>query len=101
MRTRIKDLALRRRTLLARVAAQRRAAAEATAGLQRGLVSVERTVGILRYLGRKPLVVAIAAAVTALLIAKPRQTATWLGYAVTAYTMFRRARRVLFSQSAN
>jgi hypothetical protein len=97
----MKDLASRRERLLARAAAQRRAAAEATADLRRGLASVERTVGILRYLGRKPLVVAIAAAVTALLIAKPRQTATWLGYAVTAYTMFRRTRRVLFSQSVN
>ncbi len=93
----MKDLALRRQLLLARAAAQRRVAGEATADIQRGLASVERAVGILRYLGRKPLVVAAAAAAAALLIAKPRQTATWLGYAITAYTMFRRARRVLFS----
>lgn len=95
----MKDLASRRQMLLAQATAQRRVAAEATADIQRGLASVERAVGILRYLGRKPLVVAIAAAATALLIAKPRQTVTWLGYAVTAYAMFRRARRVLFSQT--
>ena len=97
----MKDLALRRQTLLARAAVQRRAAAEATAGLQRGLGSVERIAGVLRYFGRKPLVIAIAAAAAGLLIAKPRQTATWLGYAITTYTMFRRARRLLFSQGTN
>jgi hypothetical protein len=58
----------------------------------------ERAADILRYLGRKPLVVAIATAATALLIAKPRQTVAWLGYALTTYTMIRRARRVLFSR---
>ncbi len=58
MRTHMKDLALRRQTLLAQAAEQRRVAAEATADLRRGLASVERAVGILRYLGRKPLVVA-------------------------------------------
>jgi propanediol dehydratase large subunit len=97
----MRDLALRRQMLLARATAQRRAAAQAAAGLQRGLSSVERTVGILRYVGRKPLVIAVAAAVAGLFIAKPRQTATWLGYAITGYTMFRRARRALFSQGVN
>ena len=94
----MRDLALRREILLAQAEAQRRAAAEAAAEIRRALTSVERAVDVLRYLGRKPLVVAIAAAATALLIAKPRQTVAWLGYAVTTYAMLRRARRVLFSQ---
>ncbi len=97
----MKDLALRRQMLLARAATQRAVAAEATAEIQHGLASVERAVGILRYLGRKPLLVLIAAAAAGLLIAKPRQTATWLGYAVTAYAMFRRVRRVLSSPRAD
>jgi hypothetical protein len=97
----MKDLALRRRALLAQAAAQRRVAAEATAEIRRGFASVERAVGIARYLVRKPLVVAAAVAAVGLLVAKPRKTATWLGYAVTAYTMFRRARRVLSSTAVN
>jgi len=94
----MKDLALRRQMLLTQAAAQRTTAAEATAELRGGLASIERAADILRYLGRKPLVVAIATAATALLIAKPRQTVAWLGYALTTYTMIRRARRVLFSR---
>jgi hypothetical protein len=101
MRTHLRDLAARREALLAKAAEQRTAAADAAAGLRGGLASIERTVGILRYLGRKPLVIAIAAAVAGLLIAKPRQSAKWLGYAITAYTLFRRARRVLVSQAKN
>lgn len=101
MRTRIKDLAARREALVARAAAQRALAADATAGIRRGLVSVERGLGIVRYLARKPLAIGLGLAAIALLIAKPRQTATWLGYALTAYTMFRRARRALSPQGAN
>lgn len=97
----MRELALRRQQLLAQARAQRRVAADATAGIQRGLASVERAAGILRYLGRRPLVVAAAVGAAALVIAKPRQAVTWVGYAVTAYTMFRRARRVLFPQDAN
>ena len=98
MTTLMRDLASRRHQLVAQAEAQRRAAAEATAEIRRALASVERAVDLLRYFRRKPVVVAIAAAVTALLIAKPRQTVAWLGYAVTTYAMFRRARRVLFPQ---
>jgi len=98
MRTRIHDLALRRQMLVAKSSAQRKVAAQATAEIRRELASVERAVGVLRYLGRKPMVVVVAAVAMALLITKPRQTATWLGYAVTIYTMFRRARRLLFPQ---
>ena len=101
MKTQLRDLAARREALLAKAAEQRTAAAEAAAGLRGGLTSIERTVGILRYLGSKPLVIAVATAVAGLLIAKPRQTAKWLGYAITAYTMFRRARRVLFPHATN
>jgi len=101
MKTHLRDLAARREALLAKAAEQRTAAAEAAAGLRGGLTSIDRTVGILRYLGSKPLVIAVATAVAGLLIAKPRQTAKWLGYAITAYTMFRRARRVLFPHATN
>jgi hypothetical protein len=97
----MRELALRREQLLTQARAQRRVAAEATAGIQRGLASVDRAASILRYLGRRPLVIAAAAAAAALVVAKPRQAVTWFGYAVTAYTMFRRARRVLFPQDAN
>ncbi len=97
----MKDLAARREALVAQAAVQRALAADATAGIRRGLISIERSVGILRYLARKPLVLGLGMAAVALLIAKPRQTVTWLGYALTAYTMFRRARRALSSQGAN
>jgi hypothetical protein len=99
MRTRLKDLAARREALVAQGAVQRAQAAEATAGIRRGLASVERAVDLLRYLARKPLVLGLGVAAIALLVAKPRQAVTWLGYGLTAYTMLRRARRVLFSQA--
>jgi YqjK-like protein len=97
----MKDLAARREALVAQAAVQRTLAADATAGIRHGLISVERGVGVLRYLARKPLVLGLGVVAIALLIAKPRQTVTWLGYAVTAYTMFRRARRALSSQGPN
>jgi len=96
MRTRAKDLALRRRALVEQAAEQRKVAADAAVNLQLGLSSVERVASILRYLGRKPLVVGLGFAAITLLIAKPRRTVTWFGYAFTAYTTFRRLRRILF-----
>lgn len=95
----MKDLAARRETLVARAGAQRTRAADAVAGIRRAMGSVERSVGVLRYLAHKPLVIGLGVAATALLIAKPRQTAKWLGYALTVYTMFRRARRALYPQA--
>jgi hypothetical protein len=97
----MKDLAARREALVAQGAAQRALAADATAGIRRGLISVERGVDVLRYLARKPLVLGLGVAAITLLIAKPRRSVTWLGYALTAYTMVRRARRALSSRSAN
>jgi hypothetical protein len=97
----MKDLAAQREALVARGAVQRALAVEATVDIRRGLASIERGVELLRYLGRKPLALGIGVAAIALLIAKPRQTATWLGYGLTAYTMFRRARRALSSRGAN
>lgn len=97
----MKDLASRRQALLEQGAEHRRVAAAATADLRRGLSSVERAAGILRYLGRKPLAVGIGIAAIALVLVKPRQTATWLGYAFTGYTMFRRLRRIFISQAPN
>jgi hypothetical protein len=91
----MKDLAARRERLVARAQVQRALAADAAGGIRRGLDSVERGVGMVRYLTRKPLVVSLGLAAFALLIARPRQTVTWLGYALTAYAMFRRARGAL------
>jgi propanediol dehydratase large subunit len=98
MRTRMKDLAARRAALVGQADVQRALAADAAASICRGLASVERGVSVLRHLVRKPLAVALGVAGIALLCAKPRQTATWLGYAITTYTMFRRARRALSPQ---
>ena len=97
MRAHLRDLAARRGALVAKAAAQRTAAAEATAGIRRALTSVERAVGILRYVGRKPLLTGIALAAVAVLVARPRQALTWLGYGFTAYAMFQRIRRLLAS----
>jgi len=91
----MKDLAGRREALLAQAVVQRTLAADAVAGIRRGLGSVERGVSILRYFARKPLVIGLGAAAIALFIAKPRQMAKWLGYGLTAYTMYTRARRAL------
>ena len=95
----MKDLAARREALLAQAEVQRTLAVDAVAGIRRGLGSVERSVGILRYFARKPLAIGVGVAAIALLIAKPRQMAKWLGYALTAYTMFTRARRALSPQA--
>jgi YqjK-like protein len=97
----MKDLAARRERLVARAEVQRTQAADAVVGIRRGLDSVERGVRILRYLTRKPLVISLGLAAFALLIARPRQTATWLGYALTAYAMFRRARGALSPQATD
>jgi hypothetical protein len=97
----MKDLALRRETLVAQAAVQRMRAADAVTSIRRGIGSVERSVGILRYLAHKPLVIGLGMAAIALLIAKPRPTAKWLGYALTVYTMFRRARRALYPQATD
>ena len=47
------------------------------------------------YGTRVSLMVGLAAAALAVLIAKPRQAATWLSYGLTAYTVLRRIRRAL------
>ena len=101
MRAHLRDLGARREALLAKAAAQRTAAAEATADIRRTLTSVERAAGILRYVGRKPLVVGIALAAAAFLVTRPRQAVTWLGYGFTTYAMFQRIRRLLFSRPAS
>lgn len=101
MRTHLKELAWRREKLLAEAVAQRAAVAETAYRLQRSLSSVDRSLTILRYVGRKPLIVAVAVAAVALFFTKPRQAVAWFGYAFTAYEVFQRVRRLLFSPSAN
>jgi len=101
MRTYLKDLAARRETLVAQSAAQRALAGQTTAGIRRTLVSVERSVKLLRQLARKPAVLGLCAVAVALLIAKPRQTLAWLGHGLTAYNILRRARRTLLSEASS
>lgn len=95
MSTRMKQLAVRREALVAQAVLQRTVAADASAGIRRGVGLAERGVAMLRGVARKPLLVGLTVAAIALLVAKPRQTARWLGYGLTAYTMFRRARSLL------
>jgi len=101
MKAYARNLAARRRALLAQSAVQREQAAQATAGIRRGLTSVERGVDLVRQLARKPVVLGLGVVVAALFMAKPRQAMTWLGYGLTAYTMFRRARSLLSSQDGS
>ena len=101
MSTRMNQLAARREALVAQAIQQRTLAADASAGIRRGLNLAERGVALVRGAARKPLVVAITVAAVALLVAKPRQAATWLSYGLTAYALFRRARSVLSSPRAD
>jgi len=98
MSTRLSQLAARRTALVAQAAVQRTQAADAADGIERGLHWAERGVALVRGIARKPLVIGLTAAAIALLVAQPRRALTWLGYGLTAYTMFRRARSVLSSQ---
>ena len=95
MITRSRQLAARRDALVAQAALQRARAADAGAEIRRALGWAERGVALVRGAARKPMVVGVAAAALAVLIAKPRQAATWLSYGLTAYTIVRRIRRAL------
>ena len=101
MRTHLRDLAWRREQLLEEAAAQRTVVADTAYQLERSLFSVDRSLSILRYLGRKPVVVVVALSAVALFIAKPRQAVAWFGYGFTAYEILQRVRRLLFSPDAN
>lgn len=95
MITRPRQLAARRDALVAQAALLRGRAADASAEIQRTLGWAERAVALVRGATRRPVVVGLAAAALAVLIAKPRQAATWLSYGLTAYTVLRRIRRAL------
>jgi hypothetical protein len=90
-----RQLAARRHALVAQAALLRARAADSCAQIRRALGWAERGVGLVRGAARKPLVVGLAAAALAVLIAKPRQAATWLSYGLTAYTVLRRIQRAL------
>ena len=95
MITRPRQLAARRDALVAQAALLRARAADASAEIRRTLGWAERGVALVRRATRRPVVVGLAAAALAVLIAKPRQAATWLSYGLTAYTVLRRIRRAL------
>ena len=100
MITRPKQLATRRNALVAQAALQRARAADASAEIRRALGWAERGVALARRAARKPVMIGLAAAALAVLIAKPRQAATWLSYGLTAYTVLRRIRRAFATPAA-
>ncbi|HXX12151.1 MAG TPA: hypothetical protein VEK05_11610 [Burkholderiales bacterium] len=95
MITRPRQLAARRAALVAQAASLRARAGDASTEIQRTLGWAERGLALVRGATRRPVVVGLAAAALAVLIAKPRQAATWLSYGLTAYTVLRRIRRAL------
>jgi hypothetical protein len=95
MITRARQLAARRDALVAEAALQRTRAAHASAEIRRTLGWAERALALARGAVRKPMVAALGAAALAVLIARPRQAATWLSYGLTAYTVLRRIGRAL------
>ena len=95
MITRPRQLAARRAALVARAASLRARAGDASAEIRRTLGWAERGLALVRGATRRPVVVGLAAAALAVLIAKPRQAATWLSYGLTAYSALRRIRRAL------
>ena len=95
MITRPRQLAARRHTLVAQAALLRARAVDSGAEIRRTLGWAERGVALVRGATRKPVVVGLAVAAVAVLIAKPRQAATWLSYGLTTYTVLRRIRRAL------
>ena len=95
MNTHIRELAARREALVAEAELDRAQAAHVGAEIRAALGFVDRGVAFLRDLTRKPLVVGVAVAALTLLIAKPRQAVKLIGYGLTAYSVFQRARRLL------
>jgi len=95
MITRPRQLAAQRHALVAEAVLLRARAADSGAHIRRALGWAERGVALVRSGARKPVVVGLAAAALTVLIAKPRQVATWLSYGLTGYTVFRRIRSAL------
>lgn len=95
MTTHIDELAARREALVAEAEAQRAQAAGVGAEIRAGLGFFDRGAAFLHSLRRKPLAVGVALTALTLLIARPRAAVKWLGYALTAYTVLRRARHLL------
>ena len=95
MTTRMKQLAARREALVAEAGRLRELTGEACAGLQNGLHFADRGLSLARALKRKPVLLGLVATAFTLLVAKPRQAVKWFGYCLTAYSMFKRARRLL------
>ena len=99
MNTHIKELAARREGLVVEAQLQRAQAAHVSAEIRAGFGIVDRGVAFVLNLMRKPLVVGVAVAALALLVAKPRQAVRLLGYGLTAYSVFKRVRRLLFTST--
>ena len=97
MNTHVKELAARREGLVVEADLQRARATHISAEIRAGVGVVDRGVSFVRDLIRKPLVVGVALASLTLLVANPRHAVKWLGYGLTAYSVLRRARRLLFT----
>jgi YqjK-like protein len=95
MKTRMAELAARRRALIAQAAAQRELAAALAVEIRRKLTFLDRVTRFLDRVKRKPLAAGVVAALIGLVMAKPRKAIKWLGYGLTAYSIVRRARRLL------
>jgi hypothetical protein len=95
MKTRMAELTARRQELVAQAAAQRKLASELAHGLRAKLAFVDRVTRFVHGLKRKPLAIGIVAALIGLLAVKPRKAIKWLTYGMTAYSIMRRARRLL------
>jgi len=94
-------LAARREALLRQADAQRAEVSDLVASIRGEFASVESSLGLLRRVLRRPLVVGLCLVGTVLVIARPRQALTWTGYALTAYTLWRRLRAALASASTS
>jgi len=98
MKTRMMQLAARRKALVSEAELQRALLHDACAGLHNGLRFADRGLRLLRSLQRKPVMVGLIAAAVTLLLATPRRAVKWFGYCLTAYSMFKRASRLLASR---
>lgn len=95
MNERLRALAARRESLVIESGLQRARVIEASARIRAGLSFADRGFSFLQRLKRKPVLLSVAAALVGMLVAKPRGVVKWLGYGLTAYSMFGRAARLL------
>lgn len=100
MNAHLRELAARREALVARGARERETMREAMRGIRRGLAVADSTLAVIDRIKRKPLIAAIVAAATALLLARPRRAFKWLSYGLSAYSLIRQLRRIFAKPAA-